>query len=74
MLWMGYFEIVSFSYNDPHKKMGSSKKTVAREKPFFDHVMFLLGVLINRKQFYNTYYNLSQTHRPVFIDNIHSWI
>ena len=54
--------------------MGSIKKTVAREKPFFDHVMFLLGVLINRKQFYNTYYNLSQTHRPVFIDNIHSWI
>ena len=46
MSWSAYFE--DFLFLHTFKKI-DSKKSVARERPFFDYIMFLLGVLINRK-------------------------
>ena len=70
---MSYFENFWFSYNDYHKKKGNNK-SVAREKPFFDYVMYLLGVLINRKFYYNMRYKLS-LHIVIYsINIINSWL
>ena len=59
--WMGYFE--NFLKSQTYNKTGS-KNSVARKKPYFDNIMFLLGVLVNRKFYYCPPYKFELvTHR-----------